>query len=202
MENYSILCPACSKEINKDSEFCVRCGIRITAEEREKQHNKFIQKREEEKEEEERLKKQLNSQKEEAMQLKKQEFERLPKLIECPDCEKDISIRAINCVHCGRPMDDNPFAGMSLKTERTQFDISKIKEIEKEIESITSDIEKQFIENDNIENSRVPACPHCGSENFEKTGLSKKVGMALLGGIYASGTIGKTFRCFNCNYRW
>lgn len=203
MESFLVVCPGCGKENDNDQEYCVRCALKITTEIKEIQYQELIKKRQEEQEKKDVFRKKLESQKSDVLKIKLEEFKKVPKLISCPDCERDISIRAVTCVHCGRPMDDNPFSGLSLKSEETAFDVSKIKELEKEIASIDSTIQKQFVESDKeSESIRVPSCLHCGSENFERTSMSKKVGMALLGGIYTTGTIGKTFRCLDCGYRW
>ncbi len=37
----------------------------------------------------------------------------------------------------------------------------------------------------------LPKCPTCGSTNVEK-----------ISGIFAAGSISKTFHCKNCNYKW
>ena len=47
----------------------------------------------------------------------------------------------------------------------------------------------------------VPKCPTCGSENIKKISLTKKAFSFEMVG-FASGSIGKTFECKNCHYKW
>lgn len=47
----------------------------------------------------------------------------------------------------------------------------------------------------------VPTCPTCGSQNVKKLSMSGKVvGVGVFG--LASGSVGKTFVCKNCGYKW
>ncbi len=47
----------------------------------------------------------------------------------------------------------------------------------------------------------VPRCPTCGSEKIKKLSATKKaLSFEMLG--FASGSIGKTFECKNCGYKW
>lgn len=47
----------------------------------------------------------------------------------------------------------------------------------------------------------VPKCPTCGSTNIEKISGVKRAASEIMFGIF-SPTIGKTFCCKNCGYRW
>ena len=47
----------------------------------------------------------------------------------------------------------------------------------------------------------IPKCPTCGSESITKLGIvGKMISTDALG--LASGSIGKTFKCKNCGYKW
>ncbi len=48
----------------------------------------------------------------------------------------------------------------------------------------------------------VPKCPTCSSVNVERISTKSKVGKAIMFGILAAGSIGKTFKCNNCGYKW
>ena len=46
-----------------------------------------------------------------------------------------------------------------------------------------------------------PSCPNCGSTNIKKIGFaSRAVGIMAVGLL--SSSIGKTFKCHNCGYKW
>lgn len=51
------------------------------------------------------------------------------------------------------------------------------------------------------ESRNVPKCPTCGSTNIEKISGAKRAASEIMFGIF-SPTIGKTFCCKNCGYRW
>lgn len=51
------------------------------------------------------------------------------------------------------------------------------------------------------ESRNVPKCPTCGSTNIEKISGVKRAASEIMFGIF-SPTIGKTFCCKNCGYRW
>jgi predicted RNA-binding Zn-ribbon protein involved in translation (DUF1610 family) len=54
----------------------------------------------------------------------------------------------------------------------------------------------------NANNKFVPKCPICGSTNVEKISGVSKVGKVALFGIFAAGSISKTFHCKNCGYKF
>lgn len=47
----------------------------------------------------------------------------------------------------------------------------------------------------------VPKCPTCGSKNVEPISTTRKIGGLLTLGL-ASKSVGKSYRCKNCNYYW
>ena len=51
------------------------------------------------------------------------------------------------------------------------------------------------------EQSRVPKCPSCGSNNISKIGIINRMVSTGLFGL-ASSKIGKTHKCNNCGYTW
>lgn len=50
--------------------------------------------------------------------------------------------------------------------------------------------------------SNTPKCPTCGSTNIKKISGASKVGKVALFGIFAAGSVSKTFHCKNCSYKW
>lgn len=53
-----------------------------------------------------------------------------------------------------------------------------------------------------ITSTNVPKCPTCQSTQVEKITKGSKVGKALMWGVFALGSINKTFKCNNCGYKW
>lgn len=51
------------------------------------------------------------------------------------------------------------------------------------------------------ESQHIPKCPTCGSTNIEKISGIKRATSEIMFGIF-SPTIGKTFCCKNCGYKW
>lgn len=67
---------------------------------------------------------------------------------------------------------------------------------------------KKFEETGNyIIADNTPKCPHCGSKRFERIGQFERyidsTGFGTLaGGGLNSPSLGKTFKCLDCDYRW
>ena len=51
-------------------------------------------------------------------------------------------------------------------------------------------------------NINIPKCPTCGSTDIEKISGSSKVEKAILFGVFALGSISKTYKCNNCGHQW
>lgn len=47
----------------------------------------------------------------------------------------------------------------------------------------------------------IPKCPTCGSINVEKISMNRKVGGAMLFGLFSS-DVRNTMHCKNCGYKW
>lgn len=97
-----------------------------------------------------------------------------PKLINCPDCDKEISRRAIACPNCGCPISKTTKGLESISTSKPSLPI----------------------------NFGIPKCPTCQSTNVEKISLKSKAGKVALVGIFAIGKVSKTFKCNTCGYQW
>ena len=50
-------------------------------------------------------------------------------------------------------------------------------------------------------NANIIKCPTCSSTNVEKIGMVSKVASIGFFGL-ASNSIGKTFKCNSCGYKW
>ncbi|MBI5675852.1 MAG: hypothetical protein HZC48_08540 [Nitrospirae bacterium] len=98
----------------------------------------------------------------------------LPKLINCPDCNKEVSRRAIACPNCGCPISKTTKGLESISTSKPSLPI----------------------------NHGLPMCPTCQSTVVEKISLKSKAGKVALVGIFAIGKVSKTFKCNTCGYQW
>lgn len=47
----------------------------------------------------------------------------------------------------------------------------------------------------------IPKCPTCGSSNVQRISGARKVGGAVMFGLFSS-SIRKSFMCKDCGYRW
>ena len=97
-----------------------------------------------------------------------------PKLIACPDCDNQVSIRATSCPHCGCPIAEVPKKKPLGPAASRWLARQKYK----------------------------PKCPTCGSINIGKISLKSKIGMGALVGVFAIGHIAKTFKCNSCGAKW
>ncbi len=52
-----------------------------------------------------------------------------------------------------------------------------------------------------VTSTNTPKCPTCGSNKIKKISMTKKVFSFEMVG-FASGSIGKTFECKDCGYKW
>ena len=98
-------------------------------------------------------------------------------LINCPDCGKEVSHRAVSCPNCGCPIGEiDTHACKPAVIQKTQ----------KPDQNIT----------------HIPKCPTCQSTNVEKISLTSKLGKVALVGVFAIGKVSKTFKCNACGYQW
>ena len=151
-------------------------------------------------------------------------------LIKCPECGKEISDKAIQCIHCGYPIQqtDNNICNVN----GVEYDLSFLKDYAfnndnistqdralaiKQIQKITNlkYPEKLFCEivaNKKIpeiysgpmvqkQSSSVLRCPNCKSTNVKRITTGSRIASIALVGI-ASDKIGKQYECKNCKYKW
>lgn len=45
-------------------------------------------------------------------------------------------------------------------------------------------------------------CPNCKSDKVQRISGASKVGSALMFGVFAAGSIAKTYQCLKCRYKW
>lgn len=121
---------------------------------------------------------------------------------------------------------ENKAAGLSEKEKENL--ISQISELRNEASIIGKEIDKLLSEKNKIAAKRraaeehlkkfeetgnyiivdnTPKCPHCGSKRFERIGQFERyidsTGFGTIaGGGLNSPSLGKTFKCLDCDYRW
>ena len=141
-------------------------------------------------------------------------------LIQCPECGKDVSSEAENCIHCGYPLKQETIINgiaydlsNELKLVLEERTIEAIKSLREKTGLGLAD-SKRIVDNmvsckkcpsifnfDEDATSTIPHCPTCGSTNIEKiTTTSKAVNTALFG-IFGTKRH-KTFHCNSCKYEW
>lgn len=136
-------------------------------------------------------------------------------LINCSECQKQISDKAESCPHCGCPVsfsvntlnDNDLVIQKALKLGNYQL-INSIK-IYRDLTGIDLKESKYIIENaladyKNKSNSHkqtiakevdqsLPKCPNCNSNRITKISGMSKAGSITLFGIFATGKVSKTF---------
>ena len=141
-------------------------------------------------------------------------------LLKCIECNNDVSEFAEICPKCGCPVS-------KTKEEREKliqnFDdiitcpLCKVKRSKSEIISnnnkcrvcgydftTTEDELKKMKEKSSSQSTKptnTPKCPTCQSTHIRKIGTGKRVASIIGFGILSS-SIGKTYECLDCKYKW
>lgn len=106
---------------------------------------------------------------------------------ECENCKKVLKIKRNNCIRTDNGYKLNPnvkcFCNNIAETIIGKADIKASLNIPKRP-------------------TNTPKCPTCNSANIQKISLERKGCLLALFGIFAIGTVGKTFKCNNCGYQW
>lgn len=152
-------------------------------------------------------------------------------LINCPECNKEISDKCEVCIHCGYPvstilqkvnttciingrqfdlsfmLDKNKSEAFSKFLKLTDCRVYEAQQITDEIFRTGKIPETLTLKTmtDNVPQSEpkqyIPKCPTCQS-----TSISKISGLESGASIFAFGIfskkINKTFKCNNCGYTW
>ena len=139
-------------------------------------------------------------------------------LINCPECNKQISDKATQCIHCGFPLKEY------LKNDDIDKEILKKYINDDKIGSATKYVAKtlnislydakkyiqDFAEKENCKKSNPlvkkkvdnrPKCPTCQSTNIRKIGSGERVASVVGLGLF-SRKINKTWMCNNCKHTW
>ena len=159
-------------------------------------------------------------------------------LINCSECGKEISDKAVACPNCGCPVelmvkiekdpeiikyefikkkleDNNYFRAKTLLECQRELQIPQ-EEIKIIVDKLIQEHEKKVKDNewrakcsdnsndydyDEDDETYIPKCPTCGSTDIEKIGMLGKLISTELFGL-ASSSMGKTFECNDCGYKW
>lgn len=141
-------------------------------------------------------------------------------LIKCPECGKEISDKALNCINCGYPLNNNICSINGFEYDLTEYveelrkDPSKVSSFDlgfklakyvrtinkHESEELLSliatknEVPKTF--NSHHISETIPRCPKCGSTSISTgaRGVNWKLGL-----IGASKTVN---RCAKCGHMW
>ena len=121
----------------------------------------------------------------------------------CPMCAEEIQDDAIKCKHCNE---------MLVKKDVPKRIANACPECSKEYDdtwkvclSCGVPLVKKEIEVDTLL-ARTVTCPTCKSGNVEKigsgVGAAVAFGVLAIGYRAAKGTLGKSFICKSCGYKW
>lgn len=152
-------------------------------------------------------------------------------LIICSECGKEISDKALACIHCGCPIQkekklnttknfvymcmsntclSNPFKEFDEYKGSTiicpdcgrQLEYYETEIIDNNTDLVVEQFEEKSHKNiKNAHQANVPTCPTCQSTNIEKISLTKKAIGGAMFGILSS-DVRKTMHCRNCGYKW
>lgn len=136
-------------------------------------------------------------------------------LINCSECGREISDKAVSCPHCGNPISSQPKKSNSLSHmpcpncgtnwhtfDDNNNDVCKICNhifTEKEI----SDFKIQQNAKQRTIQASKPKCPICGSTNISKISTLSRASSIVGFGILSK-KIGKQWQCNNpkCKHMW
>lgn len=153
-------------------------------------------------------------------------------LINCPECGKEVSDKAIQCIHCGYPLQTNSVDNNVCNVNGVEYDLSFIKDYALNNDSITSKERELVIKQiQKLTNLRHPEKLYCEvmvnkkipkvytgqtiqkqsnnvlrCPNCKSTDIKKITTSNRMTSIalvgIASGKIGKQYECKNCKYKW
>ena len=141
-------------------------------------------------------------------------------LIQCPECGRQVSDKAVACPECGYPI-SQPSQQYNCTIHGVSYDLTQVmayathqqrveacKELEKSVElsfgenlDLVRIIEKNGEVPTKYPLTDTPRCPTCGSEKIHKlSAATRGVSLGLFG--LASKTARSQFVCENCGYKW
>ena len=121
--------------------------------------------------------------------MDKSEVERMLDLLE--EQNEDISDALIDYIHIDK--DYEKAAKYIMKLTKCSRDIAD--------EIVADCVSEDNTTPQPTPHPNIPKCPTCGSTNIEKISTSKKVGGAMLFGLFSS-DVRNTMHCKNCGAKW
>ena len=106
---------------------------------------------------------------------------------ECSDCGVNFKKLKIDCPACN---------------EKIQFGVDKCSNCGVNLNKVQKKQSSTTMLNKSARNDNSKRCPHCGSSNLYKISITNKVGAGVLFGFFSIGHIAKTFKCYDCGYKW
>ncbi len=121
----------------------------------------------------------------------------------CPYCAEEIQDEAIKCKHCGEMLIKKDIARRMINTCpkcSKEYDESWKVCLKCRVPLVKTKTE------DVISSAIAISCPTCKSNKVEKigsgVGATVAFGVLAIGYRAAKGTLGKSFICKNCGYKW
>ncbi len=146
-------------------------------------------------------------------------------LIKCPECCKEISDKASNCIHCGFPLTQEVESNLCIINSK-KYDLSDILSVivndhnktevlinirqkcDLQIKDAVNlyniilqehKIPKEYnCQIDLVQQDNKPKCPICNSTNLSKISTMSKASSVALFGIFAMGKVSKQWKCNSC----
>lgn len=134
-------------------------------------------------------------------------------LINCPECNNQVSDKADKCIHCGYPLKSNRIIETILgkeydvsflldKSVSQAIQIKQIKELTGcDLFTAKAVVLKYHPTIQESQEQNIPKCPTCGSTNIKKISAGSRWLSTGLFGI-SSSKMGKSMECRHCGYKW
>lgn len=148
-------------------------------------------------------------------------------LINCPECNKEVSDKSHNCIHCGFPLQNTtnenictingikydlsnllPLVLLNNDKVKTLIKIRQecnlqIRDATNLYDSIlsTGKIPETFTCETITVSNNIPKCPTCNSTNLSKISTMSKAGSVAMWGLLSQ-KVKKTWHCNSCEYEW
>lgn len=146
-------------------------------------------------------------------------------LLNCPECNHEVSEYAEKCPHCGYPLTDYakkykreqllknieipeeiicPLCGHQNKKNRLSETQMHCETCEADLSNLEAleERKRQYQEQQKREQTaKLPKCPTCGSTDLRKITATEKATSSVLFGLFGNKRK-KQFHCNSCGYEW
>lgn len=139
-------------------------------------------------------------------------------LINCPECQKEISDKAASCPHCGYPIENNQSRTPDYikNINGKDYDLRNIADFMNQNKKIQAIHELRvmtglsprevldYLDKTNWKdlNSSALRCPMCNSSDIEAISGFKKGASALAFGAFAANTVLSKYKCKKCGHKF